>query len=95
LGNNRLKIQFDGVYTTLSGNPNLGTALGEAHIDFDVATFVPPATHGCKITLRFLSNKLVVIQEGSDADCGFGHNVTADGTYEKISSVKPKFDQNP
>ena len=47
------------------------------------------------ITLVFLANKLKVTQEGSDADCGFGHNVYATGTYRKIRSGKPKFDGTP
>ncbi|HJQ70178.1 MAG TPA: hypothetical protein VKA70_14475 [Blastocatellia bacterium] len=94
LGNNRLKVQFDGVYITASGSPNMGYAQGEARIDFDVATFAPPDTEGCKITLKFLPNKLVVLQEGGDFACGFGHNVTADGTYRKVSNAKPKFDEN-
>jgi hypothetical protein len=25
-------------------------------------------------------------------ECGFGHNVRADGTFRKISNRKPKFD---
>lgn len=92
LGNNKLKVQFDGVYKTLNGGANTGFAQGEARIDFDVAKFVPPDTEGCTITLKFLPGKLVVTQEGGDFVCGFGHNVTADGTYRKISNAKPKFD---
>ena len=92
LGNNRLKVQFDGFYRYLAGGYNTGSAQGEARIDFDVAKFVPPDTEGCTITLKFLPGKLVVTQEGGDFTCGFGHNVTADGTYRKISSAKPKFD---
>jgi len=41
--------------------------------------------------MTFLSNgKLKVKQQGEE--CGFGHNVRADGTFRKISSRKPKFD---
>jgi hypothetical protein len=29
---------------------------------------------------------------GGLSTCGFGHNVTAVGSYKKISSSKPKFD---
>jgi hypothetical protein len=31
-----------------------------------------------------------VEQQGEE--CGFGHNVRADGTFRKISNRKPKFD---
>jgi hypothetical protein len=95
LGHNKLKVQFDGVYPTLAKSVNLGYATGEAIIDGNVATFVPPDTQGCKITMTFLPGKLKVTQDGSDADCGFGHNVNATGTYRKIRSGKPKFESPP
>ncbi|MDX6614139.1 MAG: hypothetical protein QOD75_3325 [Blastocatellia bacterium] len=91
LGHNKLKVQFNGEYMTRAGYPNIGEAMGEATIEGDVATFVPGETTGCKITIKFARNRIEVTQEGSDADCGFGHNVTADGTYRKIKSGKPKF----
>jgi len=94
LGHNKLKVQFDGIYHTLAKSVNMGTATGEATIDGNVATFVPEDTTGCKITMTFLPGKLVVKQEGSDADCGFGHNVFSAGTYRKIRGGKPKF-ENP
>lgn len=34
--------------------------------------------------MTFLTNRMEVVQEGSDADCGFGHNVMATGTYRRI-----------
>ena|SRR5712692_10615508 len=95
LGHNKLKVQFDGIYITLAKSPNMGCASGEATIEGNVATFKPPDTERCEITLVFLPNKLKVTQEGSDADCGFGHNVYATGTYRKIKSGKPKFESPP
>ncbi len=92
LGHNKLKVQFDGIYMTVSKSPNMGYAMGEAIIDGNVATFKPPDTERCEITLVFLPNKLKVMQDGSDADCGFGHNVVATGTYQKIRGGKPKFE---
>ena len=95
LGHNKLKVQFDGIYMTLAKSPNMGYAVGEATIEGNVATFIPPDTQGCKITMTFLPGKLVVKQDGSDADCGFGHNVNATGSYRKIRSGKPKFEPPP
>jgi len=92
LGHNKLKVQFDGVYTTLAKSINMGYAMGEAIIDGNIATFKPPDTGRCEITLVFLPGKLKVTQDGSDADCGFGHNVNATGTYRKIRGGKPKFE---
>lgn len=95
LGHNKLKVQFDGVYTTLAKSINMGYAMGEAIIDGNIATFKPPDTERCEITLVFLRNKLKVTQDGSDADCGFGHNVNATGTYRKIRGGKPRFESPP
>ena len=92
LGRNRLKVQFDGVYPTAGGSVNLGYAAGEAVIDGNIATFKPSDTEHCEITLIFLPNKLKVVQDGSDSDCGFGHNVFAGGNYRKVKSGKPKFE---
>ena len=92
LGHNKLKVQFDGIYHTIAKSVNMGYAMGEATIEGNVATFIPPDTQGCKITMTFLPGKIVVKQDGSDADCGFGHNVNATGTYRKIRGGKPKFE---
>lgn len=92
LGHNKLRVQFDGIYMTVSKSPNMGYAGGEAVIDGNIATFKPPETEHCEITLVFLPGKLRVEQEGSDADCGFGHNVYATGVYRKIRGGKPKFE---
>jgi hypothetical protein len=92
LGHNKLKVQFDGIYMTVAKSPNMGYAMGEAIIDGNVATFKPPDTERCEITLVFLPGKLKVMQDGSDADCGFGHNVYATGTYRKVLGGKRKFE---
>jgi hypothetical protein len=94
LGHNKLKVQFDGIYVTLKSF-NMGYAGGEAIIDGNIATFRPPDTERCEITLVFLPGKLKVTQDGSDADCGFGHNVYATGTYRKVRAGKPKFESPP
>jgi hypothetical protein len=96
LGHNKLKVQFDGVYRRISKSVNTGYASGEATIDGNVATLDLPEFGPCKINMVFLRNgKMKVTQEGSDADCGFGHNVYATGTYRKIRGGKPKFESPP
>src|SRR5713226_4180550 len=64
LGHNKLKVQFDGIYTTLAKSINMGYAGGEAIINGNIATFRPPDTERCEITLIFLRNKLKVMQDG-------------------------------
>src|ERR1051326_3028886 len=81
LGHNKLRVQFSGVYHTISKSVNTGEATGEATIERNV-------------TMTFLPGKLVVKQDGQDFACGFGHNVNSAGTYRKIRSGKPKF-ENP
>ena len=95
LGNNKLKIQFAGVYENIIKNVNIGYAEGIATIEGNVATLIPEDTQDCKLVMTFVSGKLVVKQEGADYQCGFGHNVYATGTYRKIKSGKPKFQSPP
>ncbi|MDX6386032.1 MAG: hypothetical protein QOK48_3605 [Blastocatellia bacterium] len=91
LGRNKLKVQFNGEWMTRGGYPNIGEALGEADIVGNVATFIPGDTTKSKITLTFLTNRMKVTQEGLDAECGFGHNVVASGTYRRVKSGRPRF----
>ncbi len=96
LGKGKLRVSFSGVYTykMANGEPmaNVGEARGEAEIAGDTATFKPEETEKCTITLKFLMRgRLKVMQKGTDAECGFGHNVSADGDYKKVSNAKPKF----
>ena len=95
LGNNKLKVQFEGVYENVIKSMNVGYTEGIATIEGNVATLVPEDTQGCKLTMAFLPGKLVVKQEGADYECGFGHNVYATGTYKKIQSGRPKFPPPP
>lgn len=96
LGKGKLRVAFSGVYPYKLANgedmANMGEALGEAEIKGDTATFTPEEFAECSITLKFLNRgRLKVTQQGSDAECGFGHNVSADGMYKKVSGKKPKF----
>lgn len=91
LGHNKLKVQFNGEWMTRGGYPNIGEAIGEATIIGNVATFIPGDTTKCKITMTFLRNKMIVEQEGMDAECGFGHNVMASGTYRRVKAGRPRW----
>ena len=92
LGKQRLQVEFSGVYeykTPKGPMANEGEGSGIATIEGDTAIFKPEgAEEECQITLKFTGGKLVVTQTGI---CGFGHNVSAEGTYKKVSSKKPKF----
>jgi hypothetical protein len=95
LGKKRLQVEFSGVYeykTPQGPMANEGEGSGVATIEGDTAIFKPEgAEEECQITLKFTGGKLVVKQTGI---CGFGHNVSAEGTYKKVSSKKPKFESD-
>src|SRR5580704_9549 len=95
LGQQRLHVEFSGVYeykTPQGPSANEGEDSGIATIEGDTAIFKPDgAEEECRITLKFTGGKLLVTQTGI---CGFGHNVSAAGTYKKVSAKKPKFESN-
>ena len=67
-------------------NSNAGTADGYATFEGTDATFSPEvdgAKNKCKFTMKFTGFKMILKQFGTDADCGFGMGVSADGTYTK------------
>ena len=89
--NSVFRSNFLGFTNTKHHGPsaNEGEGSGVATIEGDTAIFKPEgAEEECQITLRFTGGKLVVTQTGI---CGFGHNVSAAGTYRKVSARKPKF----
>jgi hypothetical protein len=71
---------------------NVGEAFGEADIENDVATFHPPDTQDCTITIKFLPGNKIKVSEDHTLNCGFGLNVSSEGTYRRIRAGKPKFD---
>ena len=96
LGNGKLRVAFELTYPHIDGtgamSANVGTADGTATIAGDTAIFSPDENGQCVITIKFLRRGTIeVSQSGADGACGFGHNVSADGTYKKTSRAKPKF----
>ena len=93
MGEQKLRIEFFGAWehdSVAGRTANTGEGAGIAKIEGDTAIFKPEgAEDECQITLKFAAGKLVVTQEGI---CGFGHNVSGEGTYKRVSSAKPKFD---
>ena len=97
LGHNKLRIQMDLTfeYKSPAGpTANTGEASGEATIENDTAVFYPSDDHKCKITIKFLAGNKIKVSEDNTIDCGFGMNVTSEGTYTKTKAGKPKFDED-
>jgi hypothetical protein len=88
LSGNRLDVSIAAnyEYKDSSGEwmANSGTAGGVVNLKGGKAVLVPKGYPDCEITLKFSGNKIAVKHTG--ADCGFGANVTAGGTYTKTSS---------
>jgi hypothetical protein len=96
LGGNKLKVEMNLVYPYESGaglTANIGEAVGEAVIQGDTAVFTPEYGPSCKITLKFSRPGALIVTTENNLDCGFGHNVSADGTYKKTNSARPKFSE--
>lgn len=96
LGKGRLRVSFDLLYpyllSTGERSANVGSAEGEATIEGDTAIYTSEENGQCKITIKFVkAGTIEVTQNGTDAECGFGFNVNAGGTYKKSSGAKPKF----
>lgn len=96
IGKGRLFVAFELVYPFVDGSgeksANTGEADGTATIKGDTAVYRSSEFGQCTITIKFVRPGTInVTQSGTENDCGFGHNVTADGVYQKTSSKKPKF----
>ena len=97
IGDGKLRIAFDLLYPyTLHGgerSANLGNLSGEASIEGDTAIFESTEFGPCRVTIKFVRpGEVKVTQNGTDAECGFGHNVTTNGIYRKVNGRKPKFE---
>jgi hypothetical protein len=95
LGHNRLRIQMHLIYEFKSQwgpMANVGEAFGEATIENETAIFHPPDTQNCTITIEFLPANKLRLSEDHTMECGFGLNVSSEGTYRKVKRGKPKFD---
>jgi hypothetical protein len=94
LGNGKLQIAFRGTYESKSDLvriANVGEGAGIAVLQGDTAILRLEGTgKGCRITLKFSDGSLIAKQEGA---CGFGSEVSADGTYRRVSRWKPRFEK--
>jgi len=93
----KIRVAMDLVYPYTMQNgelmANMATLDHEALIEGDTAVYTGTGVGNCTITIKFVKlGTIKVMQNGTDAACGFGHNVSADGTYLKVSGKKPNFE---
>lgn len=95
LGGGKLKVYMNLQYPYEWGNGEQSAHLGDLSADFTIDGDTAKYVNGdgrCTMTIKFVKpGTIKVTQGGTDADCEFGHNVTANGTYKKVSSKKPTF----
>jgi uncharacterized protein len=82
-GNDRIKFYINATYRM-----NTGELSGEVPLSGNAATYVDKE-FDCTVSFNFAPGSLVLNQDGS---CGMGLNVSAGGTYKRVSSAPPKFD---
>lgn len=99
LGKGKLKIAFDLVYPFTDGtgelSANLGQAVGTAAISGDKALYTGDDDAECRITMKFVKPGTIKVDQDGGSACGFGHNVSAAGTYTRVSKSKPDFRIEP
>jgi hypothetical protein len=66
-----------------------GELYGTAKIANGSARFAPLRTEGCTIELQFDRARVVLKQEGRNADCGLGYRIAAEGVYIRRDRKPP------
>ena len=96
-GRGKLHVAMDLLYPYKLANGDDIANTGQLDDTFTISGDTATYTSGpCTMTINFVrAGTIKVTQNGNDADCGFGHNVMADGMYHKVSSRQPRFDDNP
>ena len=91
LAGGKIKFHLLALWVSYNNPDNIhnGELQGIAILEKGVAIY---DQDGCKIKIEFFPKRVQVTQL-DDAGCGFGANVTAGGSYQKLDSKKPKFDR--
>jgi uncharacterized protein len=80
--NGRIKFSINATYQT-----NVGEVSGEAPLTGGAASYADK-DNDCALSFKFASAKLVISQDGA---CGMRLNVSASGSYNRVSTAPPKF----
>ncbi|HJY54404.1 MAG TPA: hypothetical protein VKD89_10290 [Candidatus Udaeobacter sp.] len=94
LGKQRLQVEFSGVYeykTPQGRMANESEGSGIASIEGDTAIQTRRRRSGMPDHAQIHRRQISCHPNGI---CGFGHNMSTEGTYRKVSSKKPKFESD-
>jgi hypothetical protein len=80
----RIKFFLNATYQT-----NVGEVSGEVSLTGGDANYLDQDSD-CALSFKFSAGKLAVSQTGS---CGMGLNVSGSGTYTRVSTAVPNFDE--
>jgi len=79
---NEYSCRFDGYYPGLVGD-NTGQADCTGKIENDLGIFKQKNWRAAALCIQFKGDSIIVVQQGDESDCGFGHNVNATGIYSQ------------
>jgi uncharacterized protein len=79
----KIKFSINATY-----GQNTGEVSGDVPLTGDSAKYVDRDAD-CTLSFKFAAGKLDVAQDGT---CGMGLNVSGSGTYKRVNSAPPKFD---
>ncbi|MFN8578127.1 MAG: hypothetical protein U0354_14915 [Candidatus Sericytochromatia bacterium] len=92
IANNHIKFEIVGY----KGPPSYhaGKASGDVFLNNGAGIYhhENPELPNCKISFGFFGNKVVVAETAYGFECGFGNNVSVEGTYTKFSNVFRKIE---
>jgi hypothetical protein len=82
-------IKFEIVGYRGAPSYNSGKASGKVFLNNGAGIYHHdnPELSSCKISFGFFKNKVVVAETAYGFECGFGNNVSVEGTYTKFSNV--------
>jgi tetratricopeptide (TPR) repeat protein len=88
----KIDFSFDGLWwgADTDAPSGIGDLSGTTRLHHNRAEYLTHDFGECHISMEFAADKLTVVQASEGWDCGFGHNVSANGTFERVST-KPGY----
>lgn len=72
---------------------NMGILEGEFELKNQEGVFFSDENGPCQLSFRFKASEVEIKTDPEQTECGFGNGVYADGTFARMSSKTPTFEQ--